>query len=161
MTVVTQRGFTYLGLLMAVVVMGLMLTVVGRVWSTTAQREREKQLLFVGHEFRNAFAGYFAHGRGYPQSLQDLLGDPNSDLPRRYLRRLYPDPMTGSTDWDLITAPGGGIMGIASKSNLVPMKRANFDLPDAAFTEAQCYCAWQFVYVPRRFNRGAPLKKQP
>ena len=39
-----QAGFTYVGLLLAVVVMGLMLTVASRVWSTTEQREREKKL---------------------------------------------------------------------------------------------------------------------
>ena len=57
-----QRGFTYVGLLFAVVIMGLMLTVVSRVWSTTEQRERETQLLFVGHAYRMAIASYFATG---------------------------------------------------------------------------------------------------
>jgi type II secretory pathway pseudopilin PulG len=155
-----QRGFTYIGLLMAVVVMGLMLTLVGRVWSTTARREREEQLLFVGHEFRNAISGYFAHEHHYPQTLAQLLGADDSTLPQRYLRRLYLDPMTRSIDWELLPAPGGGIMGVASKSKLLPLKRANFDLPDASFADADCYCSWQFVYVPRRVHRPAPVKAQ-
>jgi hypothetical protein len=142
-----QCGFTYIGLLMAV-------------WSTTAQREREEQLLFVGHEFRNAIAGYFAHEHQYPQTLQQLLGADDSTLPQRYLRRLYLDPMTRSIDWELLPAPGSGIMGVASKSKLLPLKRANFDLPDASFTDADCYCSWQFVYVPRRVHRPAPVKAQ-
>jgi hypothetical protein len=117
--VASQGGFTYLGLLMAVVVMGLMLTIVGRVWSTTEQREREIQLLFAGHQIRNAIAGYFAQRHHYPQTLQDLLGDPDSSLPQRYLRRLYPDPMTGTPEWQQIMAPGGGVMGRFQRHGLL------------------------------------------
>jgi type II secretory pathway pseudopilin PulG len=156
-----QRGFTYLGLLMAVAVMGLMLTIVARVWSTTEQRERETQLLFAGHQFRNAIAGYFAHRHHYPQTLQDLLGDSDSTLPQRYLRRLYLDPMTGTPEWQQIAAPGGGIMGVASTSKLMPIKHGNFDPPDVSFNDADCYCSWQFVYVPRFARRPAAATPQP
>jgi len=100
----SQAGFTYVGLLAAVAIMGLMLTVVSRVWSVTEQRERETQLLFVGDAIRMAISGYFAHGHKYPQSLQDLLADDRTPTPMRYLRRLYFDPMTGAADWTLILA---------------------------------------------------------
>jgi len=159
-----QDGFTYIGLLVAVVILGLMLTVVGRVWTTTEQREREIQLLFVGHEFRAAIGGYFAHGRRFPQTLQDLLGDPDSPLPQRYLRRLYVDPMTGTTDWQLIPAPGGGFMGVASTSKLKPIKHANFDPNDDSFADrsVDCYCNWQFVFVPRNIHRNnSPAAHNP
>ncbi|TLZ14592.1 MAG: type II secretion system protein, partial [Gammaproteobacteria bacterium] len=53
-----QAGFTYLGLLAAVVLMGLLLTMASRVWSLTEQRERETQLLFIGHAYRMAIASY-------------------------------------------------------------------------------------------------------
>jgi type II secretory pathway pseudopilin PulG len=157
----SQRGFTYLGLLMAVAVMGLMLTIVARVWSTTEQREREIQLLFAGHQFRSAIAGYFAHRHHYPQTLQDLLGDQDSPLPQRYLRRLYLDPMTGTPEWQPIPAPGGGIMGVASTSKLMPIKHGNFEPADVSFNTADCYCAWQFVYVPRFTRRPAQTSPQP
>jgi type II secretory pathway pseudopilin PulG len=156
-----QRGFTYLGLLMAVVVMGLMLTIVARVWTTTEQREREIQLLFAGHQFRNAIAGYFARRHQYPPTLQDLLGDPDATLPQRYLRRLYLDPMTGTTQWQPIPAPGGGIMGVASTSTLKPLKHGQFEPLDVSFSDAECYCAWQFVFVPRYGRRPAAPKTQP
>src|SRR5215468_8808027 len=91
-----QGGFTYLGLLMAVVVMGLMLTVAGRVWSTTEQRERETQLLWAGHAYRMAISSYFAKGHQYPATLEQLLTDDRSPVPLHHLRRLYIDPMTGS-----------------------------------------------------------------
>ncbi len=151
-----QAGFTYIGLLVAVVILGLMLTMVSRVWSVTEQRERETQLLFVGHEFRAAIAGYFTNGHQFPQSLQDLLDDRRSPTPKRYLRRLYIDPMTGSTDWTLVPAPGGGIMGVASNSQLTPIKRTGFTPADAGFEDNDCYCTWQFIYYPRSYRRVAP-----
>jgi type II secretory pathway pseudopilin PulG len=149
-----QRGFTYIGLLLAVVVMGLMLTMAGRIWSTTAQREREKQLLFVGHAYRAAIASYYAYGHRFPSSLDELLTDERFPLPKHHLRRLYSDPMTGQTDWTLVlTSDGQGIMGVASSSKVTPIKRAGFPLEDQAFKGADCYCGWQFVYYANRFNR--------
>ena len=152
-----QAGFTYIGLLVAVVMLGLMLTVAGRVWSTTEQRERETQLLFVGDEIRNAIGAYYTHRHQYPQSLQDLVDDKRSPEPWRFLRRLYVDPMTGASDWTLILAPGNaGIMGVASKSTLSPIKRTGFAPVDASFKNSECYCFWQFVYQPRYYRNVAP-----
>jgi type II secretory pathway pseudopilin PulG len=157
-----DRGFTYLGILIAVVVLGIMLTAVGRIWSVTEQRERELQLLFVGHEIRMAIAAYYAHGHHYPQGLEDLVSDPQSPIPRRYLRRLYADPMTGAPDWQLLAAPGdAGIMGVASTSKLKPIKRTGFIPADLAFEDADCYCLWQFVYVPRTYRRSGSALPKP
>ena len=151
-----QRGFTYIGLLLAVAVMGLMLTIAAQVWSTTEQRERETQLLFVGDAYRLAIGAYFAGGHRFPETLQDLLVDERTPVPRHYLRRLYPDPMTGKADWTLVlTADGQGIMGVASSSEGARrMKRRNFTYQDRAFTDADCVCLWQFIYSPNRFTPG-------
>jgi type II secretory pathway pseudopilin PulG len=152
-----QTGFTYVGLLVAIVIMGLMLTLVSRVWSLSEQRERETQLLFAGDAFRMAIASYYASGHQYPLSLQDLILDDRSPVPKRHLRRLYIDPMTGTPDWTLVRAPDGvGIMGVASGSRLAPIKRKSFAPVDATFEDSDCYCAWQFVYVPRGYLRRQP-----
>jgi type II secretory pathway pseudopilin PulG len=157
-----QAGFTYIGILVAVVIMGLMLTVVGRVWSVTAQREREIQLLWTGDQIRMAIAGYFASGHQYPLSLQLLLTDDRSPVAKRFLRQLYADPLTGAADWTLIYASDGvGIMGVASSSKLTPIKRKGFSIVDAAFEDADCYCSWQFVYVPRRLAYRPPVPSSP
>jgi type II secretory pathway pseudopilin PulG len=149
-----QRGFTYIGLLVAVVIIGLMLTVASRVWTTTEQRERETQLLFIGHAYRMAIASYFVTGHQFPHTLQDLVQDERFPIPKRHLRRLYPDPVTGKTDWSLILTPSGqGIMGVASSSQATPLKRDGFDLIDQVFKGVDCYCLWRFVYYANRFNR--------
>ena len=159
-----QSGFTYIGLLVTVLVMGLMLTAVSRVWRTTEQRERETQLLFAGHAYRLAIGSYFASGHRFPTTLQDLLLDDRSGVPKRHLRRLYPDPMTGSADWALVLTPDGqGIMGVVSSSTAAPLKRDGFDSFDQTFKDADCYCAWQFIHYPNRFIRsiGPPTTVAP
>ena len=143
-------GFTYLGLLLAVILLGMALASVGVVWSTQIRREREAQLLFVGDQYRLAIARYVADGGRYPASLAAMLQDERFPQVHRQLRRLYVDPMTGSADWDLLPAGDGGIMGVASRSQEKPIKVANFPPADAAFEGAECYCSWQFVYAPRR-----------
>src|SRR5207253_3118442 len=92
-----------------------MLAAAGEVAATAGQRERETQLLWVGHEYRAAIGRYWRQKRVYPQTLEDLLGAaPDAPVQVRHLRRLYPDPMTNAVDWVLVPAPNGGIMGVAS-----------------------------------------------
>lgn len=153
-----QAGFTYLGLLAAVALMGLLLSMAARVWAITAQREREEQLLFAGDAIRLAISSYYAHGHRYPSTLKDLLGDDRSPVPLRHLRRLYLDPMTNSTDWQLVLSPqGGAIMGVYSASQLEPIKRKNFSEIDKTFTDSDCYCKWKFVYQPSFRRWTSPL----
>jgi type II secretory pathway pseudopilin PulG len=143
------RGFTYIGLLILVVLIGLMLAAAGEVASTAARREREAQLLWVGHEYRAAIGRYWNQRRAYPQSLQELLGNsPDTPVQVRYIRRLYPDPMTNAVDWVLVPAPGGGIMGVASSSKRSPpLKTANFEEADKGFETAAAYTDWQFTFA--------------
>jgi type II secretory pathway pseudopilin PulG len=157
----TEAGFTYLGVLLAVMLLGMALATVGIVWSTQVRREREAQLLFVGDQYRRAIARYVADGGRYPASLAAMLQDARFPQVHRQLRKLYVDPMTGKADWDLLPAGDGGIMGVASRSQARPIKVADFSQADAAFEGAECYCAWQFVYAPRRFGRPLSVPPRP
>jgi len=151
----SARGFTYLGLLALVALIGLLLSAAGEVASTAAQREREAQLLWVGHEYQAAIERYWNHERAYPPTLQDLLGAASeAPVQVRCLRRLYPDPMTNAVDWLLLPAPGGGIMGVASSSKRAPLKTGRFDEADQAFAHAISYGDWQFAFVPGAVRRS-------
>lgn len=146
----SQRGFTYLAMLFAVAMVGVALSAAGVMWSTERQREREKELLFIGNQFRHAIADYYEHSPGtvkrYPRSLVDLLRDNRFLGIQRHLRQIYVDPMTGSDNWGLITAPEGGIMGVHSLSNARPVKQAGFSDRDADFERKETYSDWRFVY---------------
>ena len=157
-----SAGFTYIGLLIAVVILGIGLSAVGTVWRTQAQREREQELLFIGREFQTAIAAYYRAGaHQYPQDISDLLEDKRWPEPRHFLRRLYVDPMTGAQDWTIVRSDLlGGITGIASSSNAEPLKKKGFPSDETVFEDATCYCDWKFVYVPRfarrRINTAQP-----
>ena len=141
-----QRGFGYLMALFAIAALGLMAAGAGRVWYTTAQREREADLLFAGNQYRQALASYYAIKLGgvqqYPQRLEDLLDDHRSQVKLRHLRRIYLDPMTGKADWVLVTA-GERIVGVHSRSEQSSIKRY-FEDADAAFTGTERYAQWVF-----------------
>ena len=81
--------------------------------------------------------GYYKKDSRYPQSLEQLLVDKRYPMPVRHLRRLYVDPMTGAADWAVVEAPGGGVMGVYSRSEAAPRKTGNFLLKDAEFEGAE------------------------
>lgn len=145
-----QGGFTYLALLFAVAVLGVVLAGAGGLWSVERQREREQELLFIGNQFRTAIRSYYEQSPGtlkrYPMTLSELVKDQRFLGVRRHLRQLYRDPMTGLPDWGLVMAPEGGIMGVYSQSAARPMKQGNFSERDAAFSGSESYAGWQFVY---------------
>ena len=158
-----ERGFTYLTVLFIVAVITAGLALVGEVWDTAAKREKEAQLLFVGHEFRKAITRYYLAGKNqYPRTLEDLLKDPRQPGTVRYLRRLYMDPVTGKAEWGIVKAPDGGIAGVHSLSEEKPLKSANFKQRDAGFESAQKYSDWKFIYTPTApGQRTAPPPAKP
>ena len=160
-----NAGFTYIGLLIAVVVLGIGLAAVGTVWRMQAQREREQELLFIGREFRSAIAAYYRAGGGglnrFPQELSDLLEDKRGPEAKHFLRKLYVDPMTGAQDWTILRTDMLGITGIASSSQGAPIKKAGFPADEEAFSDATCYCEWKFMYVPRSARRRAAAVSSP
>lgn len=130
------------------VVMGVALARTGELWQTAAQRDRERELLFVGGQFRDAIRRYYESSPGvgqFPRDLSDLLLDRRFPQVRRYLRQIYVDPMTGSRDWGIVGGPEG-IRGVYSKAEGTPFKTVGFDAADAAFEGAQSYAAWKFVH---------------
>jgi type II secretory pathway pseudopilin PulG len=146
------RGFTYLTAIFIVALMGAGYAKIGEMWQTSSARDKEAQLLFVGNQYRRAIERYYQSGaKRYPTTLEDLLKDARMPTTQRYLRQLYPDPITGSAQWAIVKAPDGGIMGVYSRSEAVPIKKANFKLPERDFEVAKTYADWKFIYTP-----GAP-----
>lgn len=144
-----SRGFTYLGVLILVAVLGILLSAVGSAWRTHVVREREEELLFVGHEYRKAIAKFSAStpvgAHRYPLELAELLKDPRRPDTQRYLRKLYRDPITDSTQWGLLRTPDGGIAGVYSLSEHTPLKQANFRPENRAFEGKEKYRDWLFT----------------
>ncbi|WP_300751199.1 type II secretion system protein [Janthinobacterium sp.] len=144
------QGFAYIWTLLLVAFMGVGLVLASDLYATAARREKERELLFIGHEFRTALERYYAStpndGRPrYPLTLQELLQDPRSANAKRHLRRLYADPVTGKAEWGLLLQQGR-IVGIHSLSPQLPIKQDNFLDEDAGLRHKQRYADWQFLY---------------
>lgn len=140
-------GFSYIGLLILVALIGVALTAAAELTSTALQRDREQQLLFVGKAYADAIDSYRRNSpgtRSFPETLEELLKDPRLPVVKRHLRSLYRDPMTESMDWGLVRGPGNGIVGVYSKSERVPIKQAGFPR-QFNFAGAKQYTEWQFI----------------
>jgi type II secretory pathway pseudopilin PulG len=150
---VGNEGFTLIGLLLIVALMGIALLAVGEVWHVAQKREKEQALLFVGNQFRQAIKAYSSHTpaankqQPYPLQLEDLLKDPRYPSTQRYLRKIYIDPMTGLPDWGVLRLPNGGIYGIYSLSDESPIKRSNFRPNEKGFEGKNKYSDWKFAYL--------------
>ncbi|SHN27269.1 Type II secretory pathway, pseudopilin PulG [Duganella sacchari] len=143
-----QRGFAYLWTLMLIAFMGVGLTIAADLYATATRRDKERELIFIGHEFRVALERYYtAPGQPneYPLTLEELLKDPRFPGARRYLRRLYNDPVTGKPDWVLVRQQGR-IVGLRSLSTQRPIKQGNFDDDDVGLANKTRYADWVFTY---------------
>lgn len=154
MTTLRCGGFTYIGILIAVALTGVGLAATGDLWSMAAQREKERELLFAGDEFRRAITSYYDSTPGaakqFPRNFEDLLRDPRYPVVRRHLRKVYADPFSGRPDWGIVPGPGGTIMGVYSQSESAPVKRTGFPGYYQYFEKAERYADWKFAYSGAR-----------
>jgi len=142
-----QDGFTYLGVLFLIVVIGMGLASAGELWATASRRDREHQLLWVGTQYAQALRSYYRSSPGvamYPKELADLLQDERFPSARHHIRQLYPEPMTGG-EWELMRGIDGRISGVYCPSEQKPLKQENFPSEWSDFKGMASYKDWQFV----------------
>ncbi|MFL9984050.1 type II secretion system protein [Paraburkholderia sediminicola] len=146
-----QRGVAYFWALLMVLLITLGLGKLLEDVARSSQRSREAELLYTGNLYRDAIRQYWQStpigAKPYPEKLDDLLRDPRYPVIRRYLRRLYPDPITGQAFMP-IPAPDGGVMGVRSTSLRKPIKVAGFKTNQMALATARSYQQWEFSYAP-------------
>jgi hypothetical protein len=146
-----QRGVAYFWALLMVLFITLGLGKLLENVALSNQRAREAELLYTGNLYREAIRQYWqstpAGAKRYPETLENLLRDPRYPVIRRYLRRLYPDPVTGKA-FVPIPAPDGGVMGVHSVSPRKPVKASGFRPDQTAFATARSYQEWEFSYAP-------------
>jgi type II secretory pathway pseudopilin PulG len=116
-----EKGFTYLGLIVTVAIVGLVGAATLKVDALLRRAAAEQELLEIGATFSEALRSYAdATPRGQPQlpppSLQDLLKDPRYPGVRRHLRKIFVDPMTGKAEWGIVYAnnPNGASTGVGN-----------------------------------------------
>lgn len=166
-----QAGFSFLGLLFLLAGLGVALAALGTVWSTAAQREKERDLLFIGDQYRRAIESFWkiplpvGTPRRLPNNFDELLADPRFPNTVRHLRRVWRDPLTGTSEWGLVREPDGGLSGIHSLSASQPFKRGNFAPEYEQFREADSYREWVFRFdvekAQREIQQAAAAANRP
>ena len=92
-------GYAMAGLLVAIGVMGLLLSLAMPTWQTFMQREDEAELIFRGGQYARAITLYGQQFAGaFPPNIETLVDG-------RFLRKAYTDPMMQDGEFEIIT-PG-------------------------------------------------------
>ncbi|WP_281913594.1 type II secretion system protein [Massilia varians] len=157
-----QAGFTYLGLIIFVFILGMVGAATLKIGSLLQRAHAEQELLEIGYQFSTALRTYAeATPRGQPAqplTLQELLRDTRFPNPRRHLRKIFVDPVSGKDEWGLVRAGDGGrILGVYSLSQARPLKVANFDQRFPGFGNREHIADWKFMAE----QQGAAAPLQP
>lgn len=171
-TLRSTAGFTYIGALVMVVIIGIVAGRTAVLWKMKMQREKEVELLFRGTQYRDALRDFYGMSQepygvaptqpGAPQTaakpvtipqnaprlneLKDLLQSTTSAGKKAFLRRLYLDPITGKEFEAVVDKTNNRIVGVRSTSELEPIKKRNFPyelMPDD-FEDKKQYKDWEF-----------------
>jgi type II secretory pathway pseudopilin PulG len=161
-----QQGFTYLGLIILITIIGLVGALTLRADALLRRAAAEEELLEIGAEFGAALQSYAAATPGgqpaLPPGLEQLLRDPRFPVPRRHLRKIFVDPMTGRAEWGIVHATGDkGVLAVYSLSRARPLKIANFDARFANFGDKKRISDWKFTAAGQGIlQQGEPLAQR-
>jgi type II secretory pathway pseudopilin PulG len=145
-----QGGFTYLGLIFLVTIIGLVGAATLKIGSLLQRAAAEEELLEIGAAFSDALRSYAAATPGgfpqQPPTLQDLLKDPRFPFTRRHLRKIFVDPVTGKAEWGIVyLGDKVGVLAVYSLSQARPLKVANFDARFGNFENKERISDWMFT----------------
>jgi type II secretory pathway pseudopilin PulG len=94
----TEQGFMLLGLIVAVALILIALSVAASKEAFTLRREREVESVRRANQYVRAIQLYYKKFGRYPGTIEQLEGTNGI----RYLRQRYVDPLTGKADYRLI-----------------------------------------------------------
>ena len=160
-----QSGFAYLTLLATLAVMALVLTNASTSQSQQAKRERETQLMFIGEQFYNALASYYADSQDqtkrYPTKLEQLLIDERGIKPKHHLRQIFQDPMTKTSEWGLVLNTQKQIIGVFSLSEEVLLRTKLPEYAAIQTSKTATYKDVKFIYRPKSKDKSAATTTDP
>lgn len=147
------RGYSYPLVLVILATTSIASGITARVTVTYIQREKEDELLFRGQQYIRSIESYYKAGSSgqFPRGLEELLDDPRF-INKKHLRRIYPDPFSSeegeSAGWRLLKNQQGRVIGVVSRSNATPIRKARFNSSLKHFENSTTYQDWQFIYTP-------------
>lgn len=94
----TEAGFMLLAVIVMVALVLLTLAVAAPIVAKELRRDKEVESEHRAEQYTRAIRLYYRRFHSYPPSLDALKQSNNI----RFLRQVYPDPLTGKADWRLI-----------------------------------------------------------
>jgi type II secretory pathway pseudopilin PulG len=94
----SEQGFMLVGLIVAIFLILLALSVAAPKFAQSLRRDREVEAIHRGNQYVRAIRLYYRKTNTYPATIEQLEKTTNI----RYLRQRYVDPITGKDDWRLI-----------------------------------------------------------
>lgn len=144
-----ERGYAMYLLLFLVATLGAVASLATDRLGSQLLRENEDELLRVGDAYARAIASYYYSTPGpakqFPPALDALVSDRRLGSDRHHIRTLYRDPVSKSSHWGLVEAPGGGVMGVYSLSERTPWRRGALGLAHTDLPAAEQYTRWKFI----------------
>ncbi|MEI6737922.1 MAG: hypothetical protein WCL29_05525 [Pseudomonadota bacterium] len=154
----TEAGYTYFGLLLAILGASLAVSAGVTLLGNEVRRDKEAELMFAGDEIRRAIELYHAKNAAsphpFPKKMGWLLHDPNQPSLQRYLRKIYRDPVRNpdagdasveDSDWVSIVDANGQIVGVHSNSAREPLRQTGFPKQYESVRQAKHYSDWKFI----------------
>jgi type II secretory pathway pseudopilin PulG len=108
---VNERGFTLAGALTILAILAIFWALTLPLWARIKQRDNEEELIFRGNEYIEAIGRYHQKYGTYPPDLETLQK-------LKFIRKLYPDPMTKSGKWKVLHPDALVQTGAAGKINM-------------------------------------------
>lgn len=145
------RGFSYIGIMMTLVIAAIGMQGAAVMWQQQTQRAHEALLLEVGEAYRLAIGRYYESTpqpvKQYPGTLGELVEDKRFPVVKRHLRKVYADPFFPTQGMAVIIR-NGRIVGVHSQSLPTPIRSAGYQEFQSSFKDAKRYREWQFIYEP-------------
>jgi len=151
----SEKGYTLVGLLAAIAVMGILMASIAPTWRFLVRRDQEEELIFRGQQYQQALERYRKQFNALPTKLEDLVK-------QRAIRRLYKDPITGGP-FELIYATPEGNVKASRLSPDQQRRLAQADMPGGSslpiigvvstskdkalrpFEDKEYYNEWEFI----------------
>lgn len=111
----SQRGMTYVFFLWFILIYGILLGSYIEVTSTQAKRLKEQDFIYTAELYVKALENYYKDKQILPTDIKQLLCDGATYPCKRYLRKIYKDPLTNQ-DFVYIYDEQKQIIGIKTQA---------------------------------------------
>jgi type II secretory pathway pseudopilin PulG len=159
-----KKGYALLAAIIAINILAVLALAARSMWETESQLDLEDELLFRARQYKTAIEMYLKKNINvYPRNLEVLYE-------KKFLRKLFKDPMTESGEWNIVMRGGlGGKKGLllvpeemvgeyVDKARIVGVCSTSTEEGIREYRGKKRYCEWA-VYVGEKVDKDMPELK--